>query len=334
MCSETPPNDSDYCTDGRVLVTTTGTSGDALEEYQNEFVKDLESLLQNEEVLGALGLTGVTTTDVTVTESSDDSGSGGGTVSAVEDSDQPVGRRLRIGYIILGVLVGLALCILLIVCGSRIIRRNRSLGRYNQPLKVDYDDEDDDFTKLIDDRSTNRSESMVSFDGSPSAMSQRDKYSPRQPPSSDAMDTRKPPVPREVRHQEDDLFSVMTPATARSSPRMAHILGEDNSIFTGNSWQGSRDRQLPPVYQAPVDADGFPASIHTTSDTGNEGIFDSTYQHPPHMTCSSPGCQICEKKRQQSNIRFIKVADPTPLSPRPSRFGPKRNYVIEDTCDL
>lgn len=94
--------------------------------------------------------------------------------------------------------------------------------------------------------------------------------------------------------------------TQNSSPRRAHVINEDDSIFSGLS-SYAQPRGLDP-----------PTSL------GNR--FDQRDVH----VCNSATCQVCEKRRQ-SGLQFIPAILPSHSSesiPRP------RSFVTHDTVQL
>jgi hypothetical protein len=93
--------------------------------------------------------------------------------------------------------------------------------------------------------------------------------------------------------------------------RKAHVLGEDDSLYSG--WTGYTK-----------DARG--GSLDGSLDNGNLGK-----RHGDVHVCSSATCEVCERRRQ-AGLQFI----PTGIPPRPQTvpLNAERNYVAEDTVEL
>lgn len=95
------------------------------------------------------------------------------------------------------------------------------------------------------------------------------------------------------------------------SPRNAHVVGEEDSIFSG--WTG------------------YPTKDNSFDDQseGVEGVLGARHGDVHH--CSSATCEVCEKKRQQG-LKFIGTGSP----PRPVGLpsDAARDYVEEDTVEL
>jgi hypothetical protein len=112
-------------------------------------------------------------------------------------------------------------------------------------------------------------------------------------------------------NETDDNTAVtpipaMTPQSPPPQQRLAYIVGDDESWNTGRS-----------------------------SAMGQEILASSALtellQHGPHVTCSSPNCEVCELKRQMGT-KF--VASSAAMDSPPREELPPRRYEAEDTVSL
>lgn len=111
-------------------------------------------------------------------------------------------------------------------------------------------------------------------------------------------------------------------------PRLAHVVGEDDSQYTGTSWGNKSRIRVEPVMSTPGDA--FSEDYEISPD----GIpYEDVGRHGAGQTCSSPSCQICESRRQQgAKTRFVRNQQ---YDPKPASVSSQdRNYVSSDTVDL
>jgi len=109
------------------------------------------------------------------------------------------------------------------------------------------------------------------------------------------------------------------------SARLAHVVGEDDSQYTGASWGGKSRIRIEPVESIPEDT--FSDPIELTQD----GVpFGEESPHGLGQSCSSPTCKICDARRQQgTSTKFVRNQqyDPNPTSN-------DRDYISSDTVDL
>jgi hypothetical protein len=113
---------------------------------------------------------------------------------------------------------------------------------------------------------------------------------------------------------EDTFIHEIDTASSEHSPRNAHVVGEEDSIFSG--WTG-----YPAKGVASYDDDS----------QGVEGILGK--RHGDVHACASATCEVCELKRRQGlGLQFI----PTGSPPRPLGLpsDAARDYVAEDTVEL
>uniref|UniRef100_A0A7S2YPS8 Uncharacterized protein n=1 Tax=Entomoneis paludosa TaxID=265537 RepID=A0A7S2YPS8_9STRA len=314
-CGEPAPSASDNCVSGAYPISATSDDSSALEGFEGEFEQALQDSL-TDDVMSALGLSGVggvgsevTSTGNTNTDNDGEDSGGSNSVSAIQSSD-PRSAELAVGPIIAIVLAGVALFAIIILAVNRSFQPSIAKALKHRQLE---EDDLDDGTRLLDDKSEDRS--YFADELSVSSRSQENASFAPSPAVANA-----------------DAESIMTPAT-RSVHRIAHVLGDaDDSTFAGNSWQGSRDKSGP-LFSAPVDNKGFPAAIQI-AENGEPVVFDPSNFHPPNETCSSPQCQQCEQKRQQSNVRFIPVSRSYTEASKANRMLAERNYIADDTVDL
>jgi hypothetical protein len=101
------------------------------------------------------------------------------------------------------------------------------------------------------------------------------------------------------------------PSNEYSSPRKTHVVGEEDSIFSG--WTGY-----------PKDGD-----FNDDDSEGVEGILGK--RHGDVHACASATCEVCEQKRRQG-LQFI----PTGSPPRPVGLpsDAARDYIADDTVEL
>jgi hypothetical protein len=111
-------------------------------------------------------------------------------------------------------------------------------------------------------------------------------------------------------------------------PRLAHVVGEDDSQYTGTSWGNKSRIRVEPVMSTPGDA--FSEDYEISPD-GTP--YEDVGRHSAGQTCSSPSCQICESRRQQgAKTRFVRNQK---YDPKPASVSSQdRNYVSSDTVDL
>ena len=118
----------------------------------------------------------------------------------------------------------------------------------------------------------------------------------------------------------DDSFSDMP------TNRLAHVVGEEDSQYTGTSWGNKSRIRIEPVRSVPDET--FSEPVEITSD----GIpYEDQRLHDIGQTCSSPTCKICESRRQQgANTKFVRNQK---YDPNPSQSY-DRDYLATDTVDL
>jgi hypothetical protein len=108
-----------------------------------------------------------------------------------------------------------------------------------------------------------------------------------------------------------ELDSASQPSN-EYSPKNVHVVGEEDSIFSG--WTG------------------YPAKDAAFSDDHSEGVEGILGQrHGDVHACASATCEVCERRRQQG-LQFIATGSP----PRPGGLpsDAARDYVAEDTVEL
>lgn len=122
--------------------------------------------------------------------------------------------------------------------------------------------------------------------------------------------------------EEPSISSYSWPSTIagsnRRNPRLAHIVGEDNSILS--SWSYYNDKN------SKGDLGRYDLSKDPRS--GLARIADGTNVHK----CSSATCEICEAQRQ-SGLQFVPVAMPG-YSHETLPEDSQRVYLAEDTVQL
>jgi hypothetical protein len=111
---------------------------------------------------------------------------------------------------------------------------------------------------------------------------------------------------------DDNTAMTPIPATTPQSPpppqqRLAYIVGDDESWNTGLSSSAMGQEML-----------ASPA-------------LTELLQHGPHVTCSSPNCEVCELKRQ-GGTKFV-ASSAAMDSPSREELPPRR-YEAEDTVSL
>lgn len=107
--------------------------------------------------------------------------------------------------------------------------------------------------------------------------------------------------------------------------RLAHVVGEEDSQYTGNSWGNKSGLRIEPVRSVPEDTFSQPVEVTPAGVSYDE----DERLHDIGQTCSSPTCKICESRRRQgSSTKFV----------RNQKYAPKteteRDYVSADTVDL
>jgi hypothetical protein len=100
-------------------------------------------------------------------------------------------------------------------------------------------------------------------------------------------------------------------ATSVSSKRQAHIVNEDDSIFSG------------------LTSHGAGKSGRTGLDPPSSLLATRPYQRDVHV-CTSATCEVCENRRQ-SGLQFIPAVMPSHSSDSLSR---PRSFVAQDTVQL
>ena len=107
--------------------------------------------------------------------------------------------------------------------------------------------------------------------------------------------------------------------------RLAHVVGEDDSQYTGNSWGNKSRIRIEPVKSVPEDTFSQPVEVTAA------GIpYEDQRLHDIGQTCSSPTCKICESRRRQgASTRFVRNQK---YDPSPSEAD--RDYISADTVDL
>lgn len=127
----------------------------------------------------------------------------------------------------------------------------------------------------------------------------------------------------------DMMSDGMSQSTAPLQPRLAHVVGEDDSQYTGTSWGNKSRIRVEPVMSTAEDAFSQDYEISPDGTAYEEDVG----RHGAGQTCSSPSCQICESRRQQgAKTKFVRNQkyDPKPASPS----SQDRNYMSSDTVDL
>jgi hypothetical protein len=110
---------------------------------------------------------------------------------------------------------------------------------------------------------------------------------------------------------DDNTAMTPIPATPQSPPpppqqRLAYIVGDDESWNTARSSAVGQEILASPA-------------------------LTELLQHGPHVTCSSPNCDVCELKRQMGT-KF--VASNAAMDSPPREELPPRRYEAEDTVSL
>eukprot|EP00523_Entomoneis_sp_CCMP467_P010786 CAMPEP_0168725668 /NCGR_PEP_ID=MMETSP0724-20121128/4274_1 /TAXON_ID=265536 /ORGANISM="Amphiprora sp., Strain CCMP467" /LENGTH=741 /DNA_ID=CAMNT_0008772463 /DNA_START=10 /DNA_END=2236 /DNA_ORIENTATION=+ len=277
-CGEPAPSESDNCISGKFPIKAVAKDAASLEGLNDAFEQSLAETL-TDDVIAALGLTGVG--GVKDKETDEDNGDGGGSsVSAVQSSD-PGKAQLKVGPLIVIIFAGVGLLAILIL---GVVRSNSFAERLKHRRLEDLGYDDD--ASLLDDKSENRSY----FDDEISVKDTASTASYHEETAFHAEETSAPP-PRVI-------------------GRLAHVVGETDSTYTGSTWRSSRDRQV--------------------LELDKNGASPASMLHPPDETCSSPKCQHCEEKRQKSQVKFVKVA----FQPKANRRLAERNYTVDDTVVL
>jgi hypothetical protein len=114
---------------------------------------------------------------------------------------------------------------------------------------------------------------------------------------------------RVLTEDEEDVF------TNAENPRLVHVVGEDDSI-----WTGGENIEVRPYMRK---------SLNDTQETQ-----DSSEQyeiHDENHWCASPNCLTCEKKRQEG-VRFMQTDAVS--SPQAVPRDASRSYTTRDTVDL
>lgn len=119
----------------------------------------------------------------------------------------------------------------------------------------------------------------------------------------------------------DDSFSDVPPG------RLAHVVGEDDSQYTGMSWGGKSKIRIEPVKSIPEDTLSNPVEISP------KGVpYEEERRHDIGQTCSSPTCKICDARRQQgATTKFVRNQK---YDPSPGQGSYDRDYISSDTVDL
>lgn len=124
------------------------------------------------------------------------------------------------------------------------------------------------------------------------------------------------PNPATPQDDEDDISDYQMPGN-----RLAHVVGEDDSQYTGTSWGDNKERmRIERVRSVPEPTFSDQQPIEVGMDK----------PHDIGQTCSSPSCKICESRRGQgASTKFVKnrVYNPNP-------GYQDRDYVSSDTVDL
>ena len=97
--------------------------------------------------------------------------------------------------------------------------------------------------------------------------------------------------------------------------RKAHVVGEEDSIFSG--WTGYTKGGAGSDDGSMRQHDGFDAHLGRP--------------HGDVHVCSSATCEVCERRRQQG-LQFVPTG--TPPRPRNVPFDAEREYVADDTVEL
>ena len=147
--------------------------------------------------------------------------------------------------------------------------------------------------------------------------------------------------PTNTDDDDDDELVVTRSMSTYSTPpqkRIAHVVGEDDSIVTSD-YTMSDGIEVQPIYATSrinrnlMDNNySYDEDYMTDEDPANMAEMDS-HDHDVHLEhhwCSSPHCQSCELKRQKG-VTFI------PTGPHRSSTIPvdaRRKYNMNDTVDL
>ncbi|GKZ01531.1 hypothetical protein MPSEU_001103700 [Mayamaea pseudoterrestris] len=138
---------------------------------------------------------------------------------------------------------------------------------------------------------------------------------------------------------EEDESMLHSSSAYSSTPyqqkRMAHVVGEDDSILTSDYSNNGDGVEVQPVYAASRVKNNNRLDRTFDEDFMNEDEnieVDSQdrIQHADHHWCSSPHCESCELKRQRG-VTFI------PTNPQRASDIPRnarRTYNLHDTVDL
>ena len=123
--------------------------------------------------------------------------------------------------------------------------------------------------------------------------------------------------------EEDDADSYSDFPTSR----LAHVVGEEDSQYTGESWGGNPRIRIEPVQSIPEDSFSNPIEL-----SPNGVPYEEVRRHDIGQTCSSPTCKICDARRQQgATTKFVRNQKYDP-SPGEGTFD--RDYISSDTVDL
>lgn len=131
---------------------------------------------------------------------------------------------------------------------------------------------------------------------------------------------------QEVKHVElddddDTYLKDLEGDSQGSSPgRMAHLVGDDDSVLTG--WTGNSNLRSKSSNVRSFDADG------------TDGFFGNGETRPANVDvhkCSSAFCEVCESRRQ-AGLQFIPATSPTTPSTLP--IDASREYAADDTVNL
>ena len=134
---------------------------------------------------------------------------------------------------------------------------------------------------------------------------------------------------------DDELMMTRSMSAYSGSPqkRLAHVVGEDDSIVTSDYTQ-SDGIEVQPIYAASRInrnlLDNMSDEEYAYDDDENVEVDSHDNVHLEHHWCSSPHCESCELKRQKG-VTFI------PTGPHRSSKIPvnaRRTYNTNDTVDL
>ena len=141
----------------------------------------------------------------------------------------------------------------------------------------------------------------------------------------------------QLTEDEDDVGGASSGADAVSpslpASRKVHVLGEDDSLLSGNNNRGGSVR---------IRGRGFDddtATLPTIEPVTAVALATDVLDDPRAVElvhdhyCATPNCDICELRKHKYGVRFVATATATPIPPSLPHDA-RRSYTADDTVLL